>query len=285
MGKKVVQGGELLFKEDIKIDEEVVRMQLSIPSKIPIFSADEMQVFYNGHIFTLTKNSSKDAMIKVYTIEYGLNEEKSPKLQEDEYFKTNTTEVSKVKEEFLKKAVIGMPDSCSDKSLEKQACSTLVEKINHAYDLTEHPHKAPPGKGLIPKLYDDSIFNTYVGDFERAVLLDGKVYRLETIQEYLSMFQKAIEPKFYKELEKKSALMTPEEVFKELTDNRHKVHPWGFPFIRNKIWYNEKSFKIFLDGIYWIPKFVNTSKNAEERYRSAIEMKIKTDAAEEGLGK
>lgn len=285
MGKKVVQGGELLFKEDIIIDEEVVCMQLSIPLKIPIFSADEMQVFYNGHIFTLTKNSSKEAMIKVYTIEYGLNEEKSPKLQEDEYFKTNMAEVSKVKEEFLKKVVIGMPDSCSDKSLEKQACSTLVEKINHAYDIAEHPYKAPPGKGLIPKLYDDSIFNTYVGDFERAVLLDGKVYRLETIQEYLSMFQKAIEPKLYKELEKKSALMTPEEVFKELTDNRHKVHPWGFPFIRNKIWYNNKSFKIFLDGIYWIPKFVNTSKNAEERYRSAIEMKIKTDAAEEGLGK
>ncbi|MBM3199857.1 hypothetical protein FJZ53_02880 [Candidatus Woesearchaeota archaeon] len=285
MGKKVVQGGELLFKEDIIIDEEAVRMQLTIPSRIPIFSIDEMQVFYNSHVFTLTKNSSKDAMIKVYTTEYGLNEEKSPKLQEDEYFKANTAEVNKLKEEFIKKAVIGMPDNCYDKSLEKQACLTLVEKINHAYDIAEHSYKAPPSKGLVPKLSDDSIFNTYIGDFERAMLLDGKVYRLETIQEYLSMFQKAIEPKFYKELEKKSVLMTPEEAFKELTDNRHKIHPWGFPFIRNKIWYNEKSFKIFLDGIYWIPKFASTSKNAEEKYRNAIERKIKTDAAEEGFGK
>lgn len=285
MGKKVVQGGELLFKEDIIIDEEAIRMQLSIPSKIPIFSADEMQVFYNGHVFTVTKNSSKEAMIKIYTIEYGLNEAKSPKLQEDEYFKTNTTEVSKIKEDFFKKAVIGMPDACSDKSLEKHACSTLIEKINHAYDIAECSYKAPPGKGIISKLCDDSIFNTYTGNFERAMLLDGKVYRLETIQEYLSMFQKAIEPKFYKELEKKSALMTPEEVFKELTDNRDKVHPWGFPFLRNKIWYNDKSFKIFLDGIYWIPKFVSTSKNAEERYKNAIEMKIKIYATQEGLGK
>ena len=79
--------------------------------------------------------------------------------------------------------------------------------------------------------------------------------------------------------------MTPEEVSKELTDNRDKVHPWGFPFIRNKIWYNDKSFKILLDGIYWIPKFVSTSKNAEERYKNAIEMKIKIYAAQEGLEK
>lgn len=285
---KVVQGGDMFFKDDIKIDDTKIASKLSLPD-LPIFSRDELQVIYNGRIFVATKNSTPDAQIKVYTLDFGLEETKPPKEQEEKYFSSKP--VNELKEDFIKKCIKGISVLGDDKyplkdALGTQIGSELIERIEKEYDSKISPANPtpPPGKSLITKLSDGSVFNSYMKDCERILIIDRKVYNLQTIPEYLSIFQQSFKPTFYQEVKKKCASATPEEIHKLLTDNSDKLHRKAFQYVRNKIWYNNRSFKLLLDGIYWIPQFRGKVDSLVSEYQTLIERQIKIDAVKEHLG-
>jgi hypothetical protein len=114
-----------------------------------------------------------------------------------------------------------------------------------------------------------------------VLLLDGKVYRLLTIPDYISKFQGSFEPKFYKDVQCKSGSATPEETAQLLTNNSDKIHRKALPLVRNKIWHSDKSFKLQVDGTYLIPEFEGKLSNLAAMYQKWLELKIKIDAAKE----
>jgi len=287
---KVVQGGDMFFKDDIRIDDTNITSTLSLPDT-PIFSRDELRIMYNGHIFVATKTSTPNAQIKVYTLEFGLKEAKSPKEKEDKYFSDNSNLIDKIKSDFIKKCVRGISILDDDKhplkgALGTQIGSELVERVVKEYDskISPRAYTPPPGKGLITKLSDGSILNSYMNDCERVLLLDGKAYDLETIPEYISIFKNSFKPSFYKEVKKKCASASPEEIYQFLTDNSDKIHRKALPYVRNKIWYSNRSFKLLLDETYWIPQFRGKVDDLVSKYQKLIERKIKIDAIKESLG-
>ncbi len=282
---KVVPGGKIFFKDDIKILDTELTAPLNLPQP-PIVYRDELQIFYNGHIFTLTNDLTPDLEMKVYTMYFGLKEE-SPKAQEEEYFSKNAAAISKAKSSFIEKVVSGITvDGEQLKgTLSAQISSELIKKITEHYFGLTSVRSAPPGKGLITQISDNSIFSSLAG-YERVLLLDQKVYNLLTIPEFISKFKKAMEENFYKELIDKSAKLEPEKVAEMLTNNKDRIVREVFPLVRNKIWNSDRSTKILLDGVYWIPDYNKSGiDNLRKDYGALIEKVIKTAAAEEASSK
>lgn len=282
---KVVAGDTMFFKDDIQIIDAELAVTLNIPSGIPVFSRDEFQILYNGHVFVAAKDKDDDMAVKVYTENYGLKEIESPKEQEEKYFFDNKTLVDKLKSDFIDMTVNGISilNGASKSVLPHQISSELVERITNEYGSYTQSKKyhSPPGKGNITKNDDGSIFNSYIHGYERMLLLDGNVYNLSTMPEYISIFQKSFEKEFYKEIQEKAYSATPEEVSHMLNKNSDKIYRKALPAMRNKIWNSNRSFKLFLDGICWIPMHKEKVDDIIGVYEKLLERQIKIDAAKE----
>jgi hypothetical protein len=285
MTQKVVQGDDMFFKDDIQIIDMEIATPLSMPSPIPILSRDEMQIFYNGHVFVATKKKTKDAQVKIYTQTFGLEEVDAPKKQEDKYFSDNQTLIDKLKADFIERSVNGVSvsDSTIKGILGPTISSELVEKITREYSSVtpSGKHHTPPGKGLVTRNNDGSVFNTHVKGCERLLILEEKAYSLSTLAEYISKFEKSFKPSFYLQVQKKCQSMntTPEEIAELLTKNADTIHRKALPMVRNKIWFSKRSFKLHLDDNYWVPEFEGKTDKLRSIYEKLLERQVKIDAA------
>jgi len=273
----------MFFEGDIKIIDAELDSPITLPTPIPVFSRDELQVFYNGHIYVASKNPADERKIKVYTMVFGLEEIASPKIQEEQYFSANSTLFDKLKSEFIERVVNGINDIGSG-SVRARAGSQLgqelIDRINGVYANMKKPAiQNLAGKGLITKLEDGSLFNTEMQGCERVLALDRKFYDLYTIPEYVSIFQGSMTPEFFKELQKASQSQTPEEISAMITKNKDKVHRKVLPMVRNKIWHSDKSGELYLDGTYFVPQYRAGYNEATEAYQKLLEKKLKIDAA------
>jgi hypothetical protein len=285
MGKnRVVEGNIMFFKDDIKILDTELAKPLAIPSELPILFRDELQILYNGHIFVAVHDDKQQNTIKVYTQTYGLQEIASPKEQEQKYFSDNKTLVDKLKSDFISRVITGnsgVPLTSVCEGLK----SELTERINKEYaSLLRADHTQPPGKGIIAWNDDGSIFNTYIPNCERVLLLDNKIYLLSTIPEYISIFKGSFEPNFYKECHEFAKSGSPEEVSHLIDEHRDRINPKAIPSVKNKIWHSPRSFKLFLDSMYWIPMYKDKTDGLISLYSTLLERQIKMDASSEYHG-
>ena len=283
---KVVKGGQIFFKDDIQIIDTEIAAPLNLPNEIPIFSRDELQVFYNGHIFVATEEETPNALVKTYKRTYGLEEIELPKKQEDRYFSDNSSLIDKLKQDFIEKAMTGIEfvNGTQKGILNSHISSALVKKIIEEYEsITKNmQYNPPPGKGTITENDDNSLFNSYIGGFERVLLVDSKIYSLLTMVEYISMFKKSFEKSLYKKIQNMALGSTPEKISNILTENSDKVHRKVLPAVRNRIWHSDRSFKLLLDGVYWVPVFNKIKLDSiVSDYKSLLERKIKLDSATE----
>jgi len=279
---KVVRGGNMFFEDDIRIIDSELDIPLNLPAP-PIFSRDELQIVYNGHVYVASRGSQSTGRIKAYTMTFGLKETDSPKVQEDKYLSDNSTSINKQKQDFIERVVNGIADI--DPSLPKtragsQISQELADRISKVYEKINKPQKQNPmGKGLITKLDDGSVFNSEMQGCERVLILDRKIYDLLTIPEYVSIFQNSFEPKFYKELEKQCQNLSPKEISRIISENTDKIHRKVVPKVRNKIWHSDRSSELYLDGTCWIPQYRSSGGGLVQIYQLLLEKKLKIEAA------
>jgi hypothetical protein len=278
---KVIRPGKMFFEDDVKIVDSEIDCGMKLPA-VPVFSREEMQIIYNGHVFLLSRDKSDAGSMRVYTVDFGLTEGETPKAQEDKYFSDNAALFDKLKLDFLERAVNGVSiplDGTATTRMLSQVGKELADRVAKAYEgVVKSAKQTPAGKGLISKLNDGSVFNSEMQGCERVLLLDGRAYDLMTIAEYVETFRKSIEPGFYKDLQEACKDKSPEEVSKLLTDNKAKVHRKALNLVRNKIWHSDRSSKLFLDGGYWIPRYRDKAEGLAMAYQKLLEKKLKIEA-------
>jgi hypothetical protein len=273
-----------VFEDDIKIIDAELEAPLNIAMP-PVFTRDEAQIFYRGHVFLLSPKVG-DNHIKVYTETFGLEETDCPKMQEDAYFAGNKAAFDRLKQDFAERVLNGVSylggKFVSSGKISPLLGSELVKRIEATYSKLAKPAKqADAGKGLIAKLNDGSVFGSEMIGCERVLVMDKKIYDLLSLQEYIKIFESAIDSKYYKELNELAASATPEEIAKNITDHKDKIHRKVVPKVRNNIWHSNRSAKLFLDGAYWIPQFRASYADSVALYKSLLEKKLKIDAAKE----
>lgn len=299
--RKIIEDDSFFFKDDVQIKESELEKKLNLPTP-PLFMRDELQVIYKGHIFLIAKDKKDnmpDAMIKIYKKTYGLQAPKNPdgtiqtiKSIEDKYFQDNADLINKFTYDMISKGVTGIPinDKKSDDDddsvcfVTTQIASQLVEKINNKYSsIKRNLPKNNAGTGSIIENKDGSEFNNHFNGSIGLLILDRKVYHLETIQEYVKKFEKSFEPTFFKKFYAACSNTKPEDICAILNSNADKIHKKAMPLVRNKIWFSNRSFKLYLDGTYFVPSYAGTPDDIEKEYFQLIERKAKIDGVKKYL--
>lgn len=289
---KVVKGYEMVFSDDVSLVEAKIPMQLAIPRPLPVISEDELLIFYNCRVFKASQFKKGRHMIKIYKSTFSLEEAETPKQQEDKYL--SDPAVKKLKELFISECVDSSPVPAH------AVASALTEKINEAYaSLLNPPSVKAPGKGEITLLKEKSAL-AHLPESVSALLIDGKIYTLSTMHDYIfTTVQKHLEqikaknpcfnsdlanymhPDFHKALEEKSQALSPEEFYQFMEDSKEMIERHVLALIRNKIWHSERSFKMFIDGVYLIPEYKESDAALRNNYAKLLERRIKLDAAKE----
>ena len=275
MSGKIVNDGEMVFLDDIVIFEDEISKPINIPD-VPIFSIDELMIFYKGQIFVAQNGDEKSGdRIKVYTQTYKLGNIASPKKQESDWFKQHDALVAQIQKDFITRCVDGITlGSDVGGVLGNQISAELLERIKNTYAGNDKD-KSKVFKAIKK---NTDVFNTLPAS-KQSLVLDGKLYDLITVGEYLSGFKKAMEPEFFKTMFAYCQTHNPEEIAHELEANQDKMSPRAIFFIRDKIWNGDGSFEINIGGSYFVPQHVGEVQPVIDEYESRLIEKIKQDAA------
>ena len=275
MSGKIVNDGEMVFLEDIVIFEEEIPKPFNLPG-MPVFSRDELTIFYRGQIYLAQDLTATEGdIIKIYTQSYKLEKIASPQHQESAWFAEHATIIAQLQRDFITRCVDGIDMGSSlGGVLGHQVSAELVERIEQNYVGTDKDRIK-----IVQAIQEDSsLFNTLPAN-EHSLILDGKMYNLITIGEYLGGFEKAFEPGFFRTMVELGKTKNPEEIARELNANKDKMSPRAIFFIRDKIWNGEGSFEINIGGDYLVPQYVGEVQPVIDEYSSRLREKIKHDAA------
>jgi hypothetical protein len=254
-GSKVVEDFGILFKDDFSIVKSEISRRMNLPKSGLLFP-EELLIIYGGSVYGLSEKQTGRDYMKVYTAIYGMQNLGQVKQFEEKYFSDNSQLILALQKEFIENCV-DVPADLKPKmpQLGMQVGKELAKRIDEAY--------AGP-----------------VFDFGNIVLLDEKVYDLLTISQHLKNYENSFEPTFLGKLMKASETITPEEFAKMLEQNRDMMREEVFTVVRDKVWCNDRSGKIFLDGKYFVAEYKERKDALVDGYLKQLEKTIKLKAVE-----
>ncbi|MEW6365336.1 MAG: hypothetical protein AB1714_11970 [Acidobacteriota bacterium] len=276
MRRKVVEGGPVIFKEDMPIDEAAVSAPLGLPAAS--IGRNELTLLYKGRFFVLNRKPA-DSFAKIWGTTYGIEEDDSPKKMEDSYRAANANEITGAQREWLAKVLPSVDLPTAMQVYGDQLKSILREKVAAVYATPSRVPGHTTGAGTIAPLCEGAVLDELEG-CERMLFIDGKAYELLTLAEYLSKFVKTFDPQFWKTLSSAAKTATPEAVIRLIEGNRDKVERKTAGVLKGKIHFNERSFELFLDGVYFIPEHMGATSEIIDRYNRLLEGRMKLDAVD-----
>lgn len=276
MRKKVVQGGPVFFKDDLPMDSAAIAAPLALPPMALV--EDRLTLHFKRRFFVLDRRPPANHFAKVWGQTYALVERGSPGATEAAYFRDHRAEIAATQREWLRAVLGGAEPASARATFGPQIVDVLTERIDAAYARPAGvPAKEAGAGGVLPSA-EPSLYAELEG-LERVLFLDGKVYDLLTIPEYLSKFEQAIDPETFRELVAGSAGRTPAEVVRLLDERPEAMKRRTLGVLRGKIHFDDRTFELFLDGVYFIPEYRDKASVVFEKHRLLLERQVKRDAA------
>lgn len=124
-----------------------------------------------------------------------------------------------------------------------------------------------------PLLREDSVLYELLGR-SNMMLLHDKIYSLDTIKDYISLFQDGISQQMFNRIQRFTAKQDPREITDILYENRDHIQHKYRSRINNKI----KASHIKVNDKYYLPVLTGKTDELEERYKIILEKRMKLDA-------
>jgi hypothetical protein len=110
-------------------------------------------------------------------------------------------------------------------------------------------------------------------DNERLLRIFGKLYNLVTLHDYARIFEKAIDPGFFRELQALPATVTPEEMAAKIAGSLTLIHKKARSPLRNKL----ECARVVLDGVTLLPLYREPAASLFEAWRRILERRLKVE--------
>jgi hypothetical protein len=106
---------------------------------------------------------------------------------------------------------------------------------------------------------------------ERILRIHGKLYNLVTLQEYVRIFQKAIDPGLFSELQAMPATCTPEEMLAKIAGSLPLIHKKARSPLRNKM----DTARAQIGGVTYLPIYREAAQGMIDVHRQMLERELK----------
>lgn len=278
MAKKVVQGGPIRFKDDLPIAAAEVVKPLALPP-LELFP-DQLTLWFKARFFELERRPGED-QARIWNRPYGLREAEPAAAREARWASAHRAAIEAAQRGWLERVVGGAAEAPGGAGHGAQLLHAVAEKVEELCAVALRPPRRDIGGGRITRRADVSVLAGLQG-YERVLIVDGKVYELLTLAEYLDRFEKAFDPTLLAELHEDCETRTPAEVCARMALSLDRVDKKTYGVIKGKVHYDERTFQLRLDGVFLIPEYLCPLPDLLATYRALWERRLKLAIAKGG---
>jgi hypothetical protein len=278
VSKRVVAGGPIQFRDDLPIVEAAIAEPLGLRAAgaaIDELLPQVFSVWFKRRYFELASSgaASASARARIWDREYALVERPSALAREQAFLRAHAAAIAGAQRAWLGR-VLGGADPAA---LGAQAAALIAEKIAALCQLRTRPPQLEVGKGELLRAQEESALAALQGH-ERLLLVDGKVYELLSLAEYLRRFERAFDAGLLRELEQACETATPAEICRRMGASLDRLDKRTYGVIRGKVHFDRRTFELELDGVYFIPEYLARRGELLSWYEAAIERALKLEA-------
>ncbi len=266
----------MLFRDDLPIDRDEVGSPLGLPALD--LAAEPFTVLYQ-HRLLLLRRAGADHRAWIWGHEYGLLEEGTAGQAEAAYRARHAAEIAAATAAWLGRVLPGVEPTAALQTWGEALVETLRQAIAAAYPDQSRPPRPTVGQGTVLPRADGALLEQLQG-FERVLLLDGKLYDLLTVPEYLARFERDVDPGLFTRLVEKAGQATPQEVAALMTSCRDLIRPAAFHALKGKLHHDRRTFALCLDGAYLVPEHAGAASQLLGAHNRLLERSLKTEAVE-----
>jgi len=267
MGKRVVEGGPIRFRDDLPIAEAEIPKPLGVPAIALL--PDALTVWYKGRFFELDRGKG-EGRARVWDRAYSWREAEPASKREERYFSDHRRAIEKAGDEWMQRVIPGA-------TLGPSVAHVLKDKVQELCAVPMRPPQRDVGRGKMARREDGSLLAELHG-YERLLHVDGKVYDLLSLGEYVARFEKAMDPKFAKELQAECERASPADVVELMGGSLDRVDKKTYGVIKGKVHYDRRTLEIHLDGTYFIPEYLGAAAEYLAKVAALVDKRLKLEA-------
>jgi hypothetical protein len=110
-------------------------------------------------------------------------------------------------------------------------------------------------------------------DGQRLLRVHDKLYNLQSLHEYTRIFEKAIDPELFRQLQALPPTCTPAEMLAAIAQSLPKIHKKARSPLRNKM----ECTRLVVGGVTYLPVYREPSAGLFTAYRKLLERRIKIE--------
>ena len=153
----------------------------------------------------------------------------------------------------------------------QEDCDEISDRIQ---DLLR-PAARASSNDTFTRLNEDSALSEMLGN-NNMMVINGKLYSLMTIKDFLFMFEEGVSPRFFEMAQRFYATTEPDSIVRTIENNKELIDHKYLSRIVNKI----QSSKLKVNGKYYIPFLWGKTSDLSDKYKLFLEKRMKTDAVE-----
>lgn len=276
MAKKIVAGGPIRFKEDLPLRAEDVARPLGL--KLEGLLPQGLSLPYKGWLFQLVRRPA-DSWARVWGQNFGLEPLGAIGALESVLVAGRRADVEQAQREWLRGVLGGASVDEAATRWGAVGARLIKEKVLELCVLPQRATRGRVGTGQIRWAAEASAMASMVG-YERVLLVDGKVYELLTLAEYVARFERAFEPDFFADVQSMCASLDPAGLCDMMRHNLDRMDKRTYSVIRGKVHFDRRTFELQLDGVYFVPEFVCRRDEFATGYEQAMERALKLEAVQ-----
>jgi hypothetical protein len=265
-------------EEKKRLDWSFLDSGLALPSPLPL-EAQPIFALVNGRFFLPAKGApAPGRSLILYDREHALVEADSPGKQEAAWLEGNATDLKRQRKRFFNAVP---PAILNDPLLVKQAIDILEASTPTVAHPDEAKAVASNGPSELAPLPDNSLIASRLTGWSRLLRIHQKLYDLVTLKEYMTIFEKAVEPAAFRNLQSVPDRASPDEVLAKIEASLEAIHAKARSPMRNKM----KSSRVVFNGVTLLPMYREPAQSLFEAISKLLERTLQVEALQQKGGR
>jgi hypothetical protein len=279
--RKVVEGPQVVFEEDVTLREEALAAPLPLPPPEPALFDELVLLFRDCFYHAVEQGDGPDRLALA-----GLSFPLVPWLEvhevEKEYLQSHADAVARARSDFLRALHPSLVDAAGAPvrtEPARQAAGVALDRLK----LLAAPAPARPGKAPVPHDHlkpatAPSLLLAARPDYDRTLFVDGRGYDLLTTTEFFESWKRGFHPELAKEVLGRPGPWPARELADFLLARGNRANPKALSVVCANLYTRHRPLTLTLDGLELVPVPRGTTAALLGDWLQALALEVKRQA-------
>lgn len=273
--RRVVPGTRVYFKDDIRIDDGALRMDLPLPPN-PALPFDELTILMGDRLLRLQECPPAQDSLTICGLTFAVTEYVPVRAVEEQYLRAGG--VAQAQALYLRRLLPSLLDANGEPArngfhhhFAALAIERLEESMRDAAVPMAQP-KAPPLSG--PRSHLAAVLPGY----DRSLFLDGKRYDLLTVREFFERWRNGFHTDLAAQVLDEKKEWSARELSRFLAKRSRQANPRALSVVRSRLHTRQEPLHLRLGGRDFVPEYRGTAAPFAVDWMRVLATAVKLEA-------